>query len=190
MTEAEVLSIFQETGALLNGHFILTSGLHSRTYFQCAKVLSYPNHAEKLCTSLASHFKNKAIKAVVAPAVGGIVVAHEVARALNVPAIFTEHEAGEMVLRRGFRVDAGTKILVVEDVMTTGGSVREVIGLMQDSGATVAGVGCLVDRSGGTIELGIPFQSLIALEIETFTPDDPIINDLGPATKPGSRTLK
>ncbi len=189
MTEKEILYLFEETGALLHGHFILTSGLHSTRYFQCAKVLSHPDYAQRLCAALAGHFTGEGIDTVVAPAVGGILVAHEVARALGVPALFTEREAGKMVLRRGFSLAPGTRALVVEDVMTTGGSVREVIDLVGELGAVVAGVGCLVDRSGGSIALGVSYRALIAMETEAFSPDDPRLIELGPAIKPGSRAL-
>lgn len=191
MTEKEILSIFEKTGALLSGHFILTSGLHSKQYFQCAQVLKYPDLAEKLCSQIAKYFKNDPIDAVIAPAVGGIIVAHEVARALRVRALFAERENGRMTLRRNFEIQEGEKILVVEDVITTGGSVREIIELVKKLGGKPIGVGCLVDRSAGKADLGVRYQSLIALNIKTYSPDDPEIKKIGhPAVKPGSRNLE
>ncbi len=189
MTDKEILQKFEETGALLNGHFILTSGLHSTQYFQCAQVLKHPDIAEKLCAQIAEHYKNAGIELVIAPAVGGIVVAHETARALKVPALFAEREQGTMALRRNFEIQPGQRVLVVEDVITTGGSVKEVIALVQALGGEAVGVGCLVDRSAGKAELAVPYFSLVSLKIQAYQPDDPRLDKLGPAMKPGSRAL-
>jgi len=190
MTEQEIIKVFEETGALLNGHFILTSGRHSKQYFQCAQVLKYPELAERLCGQLARKFQQRNIDVVIAPAVGGIVVAHEVARALKVQALFAERENGRMSLRRNFSIATAARVLVVEDVMTTGGSVSEVVDLVRRVGAKPVAVGCIVDRSAGKIDLGLPYRALISLNIESFSPDDPALADLGPAVKPGSRNLK
>jgi len=190
MKKQEILKIFQKTGALLEGHFILTSGLHSKQYFQCAQVLQHPHYAEKLCRRIAEHFRAEQADAVIAPAVGGIIVAHEVARALGVRAIFAERENKVMRLRRNFDIQQGENVLVVEDVITTGGSVREVIDLVKRCAANPVGVGCIVDRSGGKADLGLELFSVVQLNIETFQPDDPQLRDLGPAIKPGSRGLK
>ncbi len=190
MTRDEIIQIFEQTGALRQGHFILSSGRHSKQYFQCAQVLRYPALAEKLCSQLAKHFVGDQIDLVIAPAVGGIVVAHEVARALAVPALFAEREQGKMSLRRNFVIAEEARVLVVEDVMTTGGSVREVVQLVRDSGAKPVAVGCLVDRSAGKIDLGLPYHALVSLPIASFAPDDPDLADLGEAVKPGSRDLK
>jgi len=190
MTKQEIIKLFEETGALLNGHFILTSGLHSKQYFQCAQVLKYPELAERLCAQLADKFRHQGIDVVVAPAVGGILVAHEVARALKVAALFAERQDGRMTLRRNFSLERAAGVLVVEDVMTTGGSVREVIDLVKQVGAHPISVGCIVDRSAGKIDLGLPYHALISLPIESFSPDDPALANLGPAIKPGSRNLK
>lgn len=187
MTDTEILEIFQKTGALFNGHFILTSGLHSKQYFQCAQVLKHPQYAERLCSHLAQKFDHPKIDLVIAPAVGGIIVAHEVARTLGVRAIFAERENGRMTLRRNFEIQKGETALVVEDVVTTGGSVKEVIQVVRDFGAEPVAAGCIVDRSGGKADLGVPYKSLISLQIETFSPDDPKLAELGPAVKPGSR---
>ncbi|MCH7677058.1 orotate phosphoribosyltransferase [candidate division KSB1 bacterium] len=190
MTEQEILQIFAETEALLTGHFILTSGLHSNRYFQGAKVLQHPEIAAKLCSQIGEHFKNKHIDAVIAPAVGGIIVTHEVAKSLGVRAIFSERQQGEMTLRRGFEIKKGENLLVVEDVITTGGSVKEVIDLVKASGGNLAGAGCLVDRSGGQVNLGTELFSLVKLTIQTFPPENCELCKQGSqAVKPGSRGL-
>ncbi len=189
MTEHEILQIFEKTNALLNGHFILTSGLHSKQYFQCAQVMKHPELAEKLCAQMAAEFVDQNVDLVLAPAVGGIVVAHEVARALKVPALFAEREQGQMSLRRGFEILPGQRVLVVEDVVTTGGSVKEVISLVREVGAEPIGAGCIVDRSGGTADLGVRYSALISLQITAYQPDAPELSGLGPAIKPGSRSL-
>lgn len=190
MTEQEILSVFERTQALLNGHFILTSGLHSKQYFQCAKVLQHPDLAEKLCSQLAGYFSRENVQAVIAPAVGGILVAHEVGKALGVRAVFSEREDGKMALRRGFDIEPGERILVVEDVVTTGGSVKEVIALVRSLGGEPVAAACIVDRSAGKAELGVPYRALVSLQINAYRPDDPELGGLGPAVKPGSRSLK
>jgi len=189
LSQDEILQIFKETGALLQGHFLLTSGKHSDQYMQCAQVLQYPVKAETLCKELAVKFEDFKIDTVIAPAVGGIVVAHDVGRALGVKAIFTERQSGEMVLRRGFELAPGDKVLVVEDVITTGGSVKEVIKVVNEAGAIPVGVGVLVDRSGGKANFNsLPLHSLIQMDIEVFEPENcPICAQGLPAEKPGSR---
>ena len=183
-----LLSILQQTGALLEGHFQLTSGLHSPRYLQCARVLQHPEHAEWAGKALASHFVDSEVSAVVAPAIGGIIVAHEVARALGVRALFTERESGTMTLRRGFEIAAGEKILVVEDVVTTGGSTRETIEAVRHAGGAVAGAGSLVDRSGGAVDVGAPRVALLTLDILNYEPSScPMCKQGSPAVKPGSR---
>ena len=183
-----LLSILQQTGALLEGHFQLTSGLHSPRYLQCARVLQYPEHAEWAGKALAAHFADDAINAVVAPAIGGIIVAHEVARALGVRALFTERESGTMTLRRGFQIDRGEKILVVEDVVTTGGSTRETIEAVTRAGGAVVGAGSLVDRSGGGADVGAPRVALLTLDVPAYEPSGcPLCKQGTPAVKPGSR---
>lgn len=191
LTREQILKIFRETDALLEGHFILTSGLHSASYFQCAKVFQYPRHAESLCRELASRFSSGRISTVVSPAVGGIVAGFETARLMGVRSIFTERVEGRMTLRRGFTVAAGERLLVIEDVTTTGGSVKEVIELLRDQNAEVVSVGAVVDRSGGTVNFGIPYQALLRMEVETFDPADcPLCASGSQAVKPGSRGLK
>ena len=188
MGDQEILDIFKETGALLSGHFQLTSGLHSPQYLQCALVLQYPDRAEHLGRLLATRFDKQGIEAVAAPAIGGIVVAHEVARALGVRALFTEREAGVMTLRRGFRINPGERVLVVEDVVTTGGSTKETIDAVTQAGGLVVAAGSLVDRSGGAVDVGVPRASLLTLTVPAYDPSDcPLCREGLPAIKPGSR---
>jgi orotate phosphoribosyltransferase len=189
LSKEEIISIFQETGAMLTGHFKLTSGRHSNRYFQCALVLQHPVHTEKLCRELASKFTGENIAAVAGPATGGIIVAYETARALGVRGIFTERENGVMSLRRGFKIKPGEKVLVVEDVITTGGSVREVIDLVRSLGGEAVGAGVLVDRSGGT-DLGVRKEALLTIEAVSYDPGDcPLCGEGLPAVKPGSRDI-
>lgn len=187
-TSQHLLSVFQETHALLEGHFQLTSGLHSPRYLQCALVLQYPEHAEWVGRALAREFAGDEIAVVVAPAVGGIVVAHETARALRARALFAERDAGVMTLRRGFRINEGERVLVVEDVVTTGGSTRETIEAVLGVGGLVAGAGSMVDRSGGEVDVGVKRVALLTLEVPTYDPAEcPLCAEGIPAIKPGSR---
>jgi orotate phosphoribosyltransferase len=186
-----LLNIFQETGALLEGHFQLTSGLHSERYLQCALVLQHPEHAELVGRRLAAKFSDDRVDAVVAPAIGGIIVAHETARAIGARALFTERGAGVMTLRRGFRLNRGERVLVVEDVVTTGGSTRETIEAVINADGVVIGAGSMVDRSGGTVDVGVRRQSLLTLEVPSWDPSEcPLCKQGVPATKLGSRGLK
>jgi len=188
MIGEEVIEIFKKTGALLEGHFILTSGYHSPHYFQCAKVLQYPEYMELICSHIADHFSNYNFDTVISPAVGGILVGQEVARQLGLRFIFVEKEQGKLALRRGFQIPLGEKILVVEDVVTKGGRVQETLDIVHEHGGQVVGVAMAVDRSGGTVGFGVPMFSLIALQVETFDPDK-LPSDLAkiPAVKPGSK---
>jgi len=184
----EVVAIFKQTGALLDGHFRLTSGLHSPQYFQCALVLQDPIQAQKLCWEIASQFMTENIDVVIAPAVGGIVVAQEVARLISARAIFAERENGVMTLRRGFKIEPDDKVLVVEDVVTTGGSIKEVINLVQSVGADLKGVGFLVDRSQGKVDFPVRKFSVLEMEVITYEPENcPICKQNIPVVKPGSR---
>ena len=187
----QLIEIFQKTGALLEGHFILTSGRHSPTYFQCAKVLQYPEYLQKFSNEIANHFQDIDIDIVITPAVGGIVLGTEIGRQLNKQTIFAEREQGAMTLRRGFEITPESNVLVIEDVITTGGSVNEVIELVRDSGAKVVGVGVLVDRSGGKVKLHEKQFCVTELEAVSYG-DDEIPDDLAniPVLKPGSRSLK
>jgi orotate phosphoribosyltransferase len=186
----EILEIFRAAGALLEGHFLLTSGLHSPRYLQCARVLMDPVTATRLGGALAAALTpllREPPGAVVAPALGGVIVAHEVARGLGCRALFTERQDGRMTLRRGFQVLPGEGAVVVEDVITTGGSTREVMDVVRASGGRVLAVGSLVDRSGG-VELGVPRRSLVTLEVPTYTaPDCPLCAQGSKLEKPGSR---
>nr|WP_231133117.1 orotate phosphoribosyltransferase [Capillibacterium thermochitinicola] len=189
MGVTEIMAIFNETGALRQGHFVLTSGKHSAQYMQCAQVLQYPWLAATLGEALAAHYAGVGVETVVGPAMGGILVAHEVGRALGVRALFAERQDGKMTLRRGFTLKPGEKVLVVEDVITTGGSVQEVIDLVKDLGAEPVGVGVLVDRSGGRVTFaGLPLHSLLSLQIEAFALEEcPLCAQGIPWEKPGSR---
>ena len=189
-----ILNAFYETGAYLRGHFRLTSGLHSPEYLQCALVLQYPNHAEHFGRLLATEFRRVEptlnVGVVAAPAIGGLIIGHEVARAMGARFIFTERDAasGKMVLRRGFVVEPGETAVVVEDVVTTGGSSREVIDILRDAGARVIAAGSVIDRSGGAVDLGIPRVALKTLEVISYSPEDcPLCRAGSPVVKPGSR---
>ena len=187
----QLIEIFQKTGALLQGHFILTSGRHSPTYFQCAKVLQYPEYLKRFSNEIVHHFQETEIDMVITPAVGGIVLGTEVGRQLNKQTIFAEREQGVMTLRRGFEIRPKSNVLVIEDVITTGGSVQEVIELVANSDANVTGVGVLVDRSGGKVKLHEKQFCVTELEAVSYG-DDEIPDDLAniPVIKPGSRSLK
>lgn len=188
MTEKDVLNIFESHDALLTGHFKLSSGLHSERYLQCALVLQHPDAAEKLAKELAKRFLKSRIDAVIGPALGGVTLAYEVARALGARGMFTERQDGSMTLRRGFTVKKGEKILVVEDVVTTGGSTKEVIEAVKRSGGVVVGVGCVIDRSGGKIDFGAPFVSLGVVDAQVYPEGScPLCKSNIPIVKPGSR---
>jgi orotate phosphoribosyltransferase len=192
MTNEDVLKTFEENAALLKGHFLLTSGLHSNRYLQCALVMQHPEVAERLCSELAEKVKTDArigqVDLVIAPALGGVVVAHEVARALGVRALFTERQEKTMTLRRGFQIQPGERCLVVEDVVTTGGSTREVMEVVSNAGGLPVGAGSLIDRSGGVVDLGVPRHALAVLEVPTYKPEDcPMCREGSTAIKPGSR---
>jgi orotate phosphoribosyltransferase len=189
MTREKILDIFKQTGALLEGHFQLTSGLHSSSYFQCAKVLQYPEHTHDLCEGIGAHFRGGSARAVVSPALGGIVVGQEVGRQLNVRSMFTERKENGMHLRRGFAIAPGEKILVCEDVVTTGGSVGEVVEIVRRLGGEVVGVAAIVDRSGGKITLPNFFATL-TMDVVTYLPDKcPLCQKGLPVEKPGSRPV-
>jgi orotate phosphoribosyltransferase len=189
--DQHLLEVFQQTGALLEGHFQLSSGLHSSRYLQCALVLQYPEHAEWIGRALASQFGDEQIDAVVAPAIGGIIVAHETARAIGVRAVFTEREAGAMTLRRGFTLKKDEAVLVVEDVITTGGSTRETMDAVRSAGGRVIAAGSIVDRSDGAVDLAVPRCSLLTLDVPSYDPAEcPLCRQNIPVTKPGSRGMK
>lgn len=188
MTADEVLQMFRQSGALLEGHFILRSGLHSRQYFQCALALQHMPVVERLGAALAEPLRPLTPATVIAPAMGGLVIGQEVARQLRCRFIFAEKEEGRLTLRRGFRIHPGERLAVVEDVVTQGGRVQETIDIVRNAGGQVVAVAVLVDRSNGTVDFGVPFFSLLRLQVETFPPDR-LPPDLAavPAVKPGSR---
>ena len=188
MTQNDVLQVFRDSGALLEGHFILRSGLHSRQFFQCALALQQMPVVERLGAALAPKVKPLGAVTVVAPAMGGLVIGQEVARQLGVRFIFVEKEEGKLVLRRGFKIAAGEKILVVEDVVTKGGRAQETMDIVRAHGGNVVGLAMVVDRSNGQTQLGVPQFSLIALQVETFDPNNlPADLQKIPAVKPGSK---
>lgn len=190
MKNQNILEIFYQTNALLNGHFLLTSGRHSNQYFQCALVLQYPEYNQIICNKIVEYFKDYEIDIVIAPAIGGIVVAQEVARQLNKKFIFAEREDKNLTLRRGFKIEEGKKYLVCEDVVTTGGSVFEVINIVKNNGGIVSGVGFIVDRSNGKVNFGVPQFSTIKLDVVSYTPEEcPLCKKGIEIIKPGSRKI-
>jgi len=188
MTEQEILQVFRDTGALLQGHFVLRSGLHSRQYFQCALALQHMPTVEKLGAELAAKLRGLSAITVVSPAMGGLVLGQEVARQLGLRFIFVEKEEGKLALRRGFKIEPGEKILVIEDVVTKGGRVQETIDIVRAHGGKVLAVGMAVDRSGVGLDFGAPAFSLLKINVETFEPDK-LPPDLAalPVVKPGSK---
>jgi len=188
MTSDEVLRIFRETGALLDGHFVLRSGRHSRQFFQCALALQKMPVVEKLGAGLSGRVRDLGATTVVAPAMGGLVIGQEVARQLGIRFIFVEKENNTLALRRGFSIGADEKVLIVEDVITQGGRVRETIDIVREHGGDLVGVALVVDRSNGTVDLGVPTFSLLQMKVETFDPDN-LPEDMQklPQTHPGSK---
>jgi orotate phosphoribosyltransferase len=184
----DVLSLFKQSGALLEGHFRLSSGLHSGGYLQCALVLQHPEHAESLGRALAEKMRGLAPTVVLSPALGGLIIGHEVARGLGVRAIFAERQDGVLTLRRGFTLSDADRVVVIEDVVTTGGSTRETMAVAAAAGAKVVGAGAVVDRSGGASSLGVPFHALVSLSLPTYQQEDcPMCKAGQPVVKPGSR---
>ena len=188
MRADEVIERFRRTQALLEGHFVLTSGLHSPNYLQCALVMQHPAEAEAFARAIAENYGPKEVETVVAPAIGGIIIGWEVARALGVRSIWTERENGRMTLRRGFTVRPGERCLVVEDVITTGGSTLETIETLRAAGAGVVGAASIIDRSGGKADVGVPRTALATLDVPALSPSAcPLCASGVPAVKPGSR---
>jgi orotate phosphoribosyltransferase len=189
MKRDDILKLLEQVGAIRQGHFELSSGRHSGTYIQCALVLAYPQHADALGQALAGLFKDHAVACVISPALGGIIIGHEVARALGVRALFVERDrSGQMALRRGFELKPGERVLVIEDVWTTGGSTREAIGVVEQEGGLAVAAGALIDRSGGRLELNVPARALLEMDVPSYEPDDcPLCRAGGLPTRPGSR---
>ncbi len=188
MNAEQVIDQFRATGALLEGHFQLSSGLHSTVYLQCALVLQFPERAEAFGRAIAEQFQGQGIQLVASPAIGGIVIGHEVARALGARFVWTERDAGQMTLRRGFTIAPGEKTLIVEDVITTGGSTRETIDAVRKAGADVVGAASIIDRSGGSADVGVPLTSLASLRVLSVESSACDACKLGePVVKPGSR---
>ena len=188
----EVMKKFEDAGAIQKGHFKLTSGVHSDTYIQCAQIMQHPEFMHNLCSELGKKFRGDDIDVIVGPAIGGIIMAHVMARVLGpwVRAIFTERENGKMTLRRSFEIKEGEKVIVVEDVTTTGSSVREVIDIVKSRKGKVVGVGVLIDRSGGKVDFGIKTEKLLTVDIKTYLPEEcPLCKKEIPVIKPGSREL-
>ncbi|TCK03991.1 orotate phosphoribosyltransferase [Phorcysia thermohydrogeniphila] len=193
LTEERIKEIFLKTDAFLEGHFLLSSGLHSPYYLQCAKVLQYPEYAEELCRELARRINELGVEydLVIAPALGGVIVSYETSRHLKVRGIFVERVDGKLTLRRGFEIKEGERAVVVEDVVTTGKSTRETIEVVKQHGGEVVAVGSLVDRSGGKVNFGVPFVTLWRLEVPVYEPDSCPLCKEGkiPLVKPGSRNI-
>jgi orotate phosphoribosyltransferase len=190
MEKSEILELLKKYNVLLEGHFLLTSGNHSDKYMQCAKIFEVPELSIKLCGMLVDKIKNLPIDVVIGPAIGAIDMSYEMGRQLNVRNIFAERENGKMTLRRNFEIKPGEKVLVVEDVTTTGGSVREVIDLVRSFGADVVCVAAIVDRSGGKIDFGVRFESVLKMDIEFFPPENcPLCKKGIPLVHPGSRKI-
>lgn len=191
ISKERVLEVLKEAGVLMDGHFLLTSGRHSNKYLQCANIFRNTKYSEELCAALAEMYKDDNVDVVIGPAMGAILMAYEVSRHLNCENFFTEREDGKMTLRRGFAVKPGMNVLLVEDVVTTGKSVKEVVELLQSQGANVVGIGSIVDRTGGEIEFSVPFKSVISVDVKSWEAKDcPICKeDKIELQKPGSRKI-
>lgn len=191
LTDKQILEAFHRTEGILHGHFLLTSGRHSDTYMQCAKLFADPKESEVLCEELADRLKCFNADVVLSPAVGGIIMGYEVARKLGVRNYFAERVDGKMTLRRGFSLSEGSKVIVVEDVVTTGGSVKEVIALAKAAGCEVVAAASIVDRSNGAVDFGVPYKALLTMEVKSYEADEcPLCKDGSVPYKPGSRGLK
>lgn len=189
MKREEIVKLLESVGAIRQGHFELSSGRHSGTYIQCALVLAHPQYAEQLGRALAALFRDHSIGCVVSPALGGVIIGHEVARALGVRALFVERDrSGQMALRRGFELQPGERVLVIEDVWTTGGSTRETVGVVEQEGGLAVAAGAIIDRSGGRIELNVASRALLEMEVPSYDPDEcPQCRAGAVAIRPGSR---
>ena len=188
LTKEQIIDILKEAGAFLEGHFLLTSGRHSDKYVQCAKVFLDAKYSEPICKEIADHFRDDNVDIVIGPAMGAVQLAYEVGRQLGCRNFFTEREDGKMTLRRGFAVEPGEHVLVVEDVVTTGGSAKEVVEIVKAAGGIVVGVGSVIDRTGGTMDFGVPFRPALSMEVISWAADEcPLCKEGLPYVKPGSR---
>ncbi|MEG2173900.1 MAG: orotate phosphoribosyltransferase [Oscillospiraceae bacterium] len=191
MTREEKIQLLTDAHVLQTGHFRLTSGRHSDQYMQCARVFEHPNYSAKICADIAEGFSGDGVELVIGPAIGGIIISYEVSRCLGTRNIFAERENGVMTLRRGFAIDPGTRVLVVEDTITTGGSVREVIDLVNALGGVVIGVGAVVDRSAGKVDFGVPLRAAVSMAVVSWEAADcPLCRAGKPIVKPGSRAFE
>jgi orotate phosphoribosyltransferase len=186
----DILEIYKETGGLKTGHFQLTSGLHTGSYLQSALVLQYPEHAGRIGAEIAEHFQDAKVDVVVGPAVGGIIISHVVGKALGTRSIFTERKEGKLIFYRGFEIKPKEKVLVVEDVVTTGGSVRETMEVVERYGGSVLGIGSIVERSAGKVRFDVPYHPLLVIEAPSYPPENcPLCKKGEKITTPGSRGL-
>lgn len=190
MDSIKWIEMLKDADALLEGHFLLTSGKHSGKYLQCAKILQYPNLSESMCKELVKSFIDDSIDVVIGPAIGAVTFSYEMARQLHARSIFAEREEGIMKLRRGFKIEKGERVLVVEDVITTGGSVKEILNIINDYEGEVVGIASIVDRTGGEIDFGIKYKSLISMKVEAYEQNEcPYCKEGIPIVKPGSRKI-
>lgn len=191
MNKQEIIEIFIKCGVLMEGHFLLTSGKHSEKYLQCARLFQEPKYAAEIVNILSEKLKKYEAQMVIAPAIGGIILSYEVGRQLNIKSIFAERENGKMELRRGFHINKGTKVLVVEDVVTTGGSVKEVIELVENCGGDIRAIGSIVDRSKGKANFKYPYESVLQINIDTYEKDEcPLCATGSIPYKPGSKKME
>ncbi len=185
MKKAEITEMLKSTGVIMEGHYLLTSGRHSSRFLQCSQLLQYPEHAEKICLEMALPYRGKGVQTVIGPAMGGVILSYEIARALGVRAVFAEPSGERMILRRGFWIKPGEKVLVVEDAVSTGGSVKKVLDLLQSHDAEIVGVAIMIDRTAGRINLGVPVTTLLSMKIESYPAEDcPLCHEGIPLQKP------
>ncbi len=185
MNRSKISDLLKKTGVIMEGHFLLTSGRHSDLFLQCSQLLQYPELTAKVCRMMAEPFKNEKIETVIGPAMGGVILSYEVARSLGARALFAEPSGGEMILRRGFRVDAGEKVLVVEDAVTTGGSVQKVLDLLDNLGVELAGVSVMIDRTAGKLNFGVTTRALLTMDVFSYSPENcPLCRKGIPLQKP------
>jgi len=185
MKKAKIIEMLKNTGVIMEGHYLLTSGRHSAKFLQCSQLLQHPEHAEKVCRAMAEPYIDREVDTVIGPAMGGVILSYETARFIGARAIFTEPSEGKMVLRRGFRIKQGEKMLVVEDAVSTGGSVRKVIDIIKAHDAETVGIAIMIDRTAGKIDLGVPVTALLTMEIESYPAKDcPLCHEGIPLQKP------